>query len=435
MTGSTKAADRAQDEALGAELSKSRLRSARSQCVVVAIAAVLIFVAAIPGKQASTVAFPNTDDGVHIGIAFDYWVGRGRTGVHPNLNAKVDYVWGADRPGTGGSATLRNAHLDAYLPFDLDYTGHSLSWFQAHHPSWIVYRCNALGRPTRDPAYYPRGVSYVNRVPLDFSNPSVRAFQAHLAQRLLRQGYDGIAVDDFTFTNFEQRCGVYQDGKWTYLGYPQAADESNGKLTSDMLGWLRYLRRTLKRSNPGATLTVNFSVLASGQAALREILPYVDGVLDEVGFTRTGTGRLTGAQWQAEVNEAELLRAKGKAFVAVAYTPGPYDLPGLQEDEVNWALANYLLVKGAQTYTYVQDLTAGYDDLPEYHVPIGRPISARYQWQGVQARRYSGGLVLVNPSPEEHVYINLTRVFRNMYGRPLAHIVLAPASGIVLLDR
>jgi hypothetical protein len=59
-----------------------------------------------------------------------------------------------------------------YTPFDTDtpgQLGHPLSWWQSHHPDWILYECDK-----KTIAY----VSGLFEVPLDFSNPAVSTYQS-----------------------------------------------------------------------------------------------------------------------------------------------------------------------------------------------------------------------------------------------------------------
>jgi Hypothetical glycosyl hydrolase family 15 len=380
--------------------------------------------------------FPATLANVHLGLAFDY------QGHDPGALARsVDYIFGGAFVDWNLGPELPVGHVDSYLPFDTDaypqiIRGHSLQSWQAKHPDWIVYRCD---RTT--PAYY--GLGNTN-VPLDFSNPAVQAYEAREAAATLAQGARGVAFDDFTFANFEGRCGVYRNGVWTSLSYP-GREQDSAKYTDDMLHWLWNVRELLRKQFPTKTFAVSMNFRLSGKDKVRLIAPYVDMVFDEGGFTGYGAQDLTDSAWQQEVDALEDLNARGKAFDVNGIVNAASDA-SVTHAQINWVLANYLLVKGLHSYTYIYagDRT-GYTgspstygtfyDRPQYHIPIGRPTSSRFQASGVQLRYYSGGLVIVNPSSSHTFTVPLGAPYRDMWGHTYSTTVtLAPATAIVLLN-
>ena len=385
-----------------------------------------------PGGVAS---FPNTNTGIHVGLAFDFAT-QDASGVSSN----VDYIYGGYFDDWDFGFYPPVPHIDAYVPFDEDaypqsVTGHSLAWYQANHPDWVVYQCDGT-----TPAYYGSGDS---NVPLDFSNREVQAYQFQEAARLLQEGAQGVAFDNFSFTNYENRCGVYENGVWTPLGYP-GLNGDNAKLDSDMIGWLQNMRAMLLQQFPGKSLGVNMPPFLSGLAHVEQVAPYIDMVFDEAGFTTWGEANITDSTWQDEVASLQYLNSQGKAFFVNAIVPAPDDA-AVTQAELNWVLANYLLVKGLHSYTYVYaGDSAGYTgspsgygtfyDRPEYHIAIGTPTSGMYQWQNVYVRNYSGGLAIVNPSSDLPFTVNLGRPYVDMHGTTYTSVTLGPATGIVLLS-
>jgi Hypothetical glycosyl hydrolase family 15 len=400
--------------------------------------------------------FRNTTNGIHLGIAFDYWVTNPAT-----LQGKVDYVWGSRSPAAN------TAHHDAYMPQELDYhrlsgktslgPNHDLAWWQAHHPSAVVYTCDSSGRPTRVPAYFRQNSGVVDpNVPLDITNSFVRSYQAQRANQLLARGYQGISWDDFSLINRDRRCGVYEGApgdpwaNWHYLGYPALPNQTNAKLQLDMLTWLRYIHNQIKAVHPSKTITLNSSVATNGVASqldlyTRQFLAYFDIDFDEPGFTDVSETRETihDQRWKNEVRGINLLNAYHKAIDINAYVLHEPVGSAAEHAEANWVLANYLLVKGAHTYTYMQGLRATTQcrgrclvDLPEYRVPIGRPTSpspSPVATDTVYRRTYTGGEVLVNPSGRSTFTVALGGVYRDMYGQRMSAVTLPPSTGIVLL--
>jgi hypothetical protein len=387
-----------------------------------------------PPRQSTAVQFPDTTDGIHIGLAFDYQISNPRT-----LRRNVDYIWGGYSVNSSPRFGSNVHHGDVYLPFDLDaypqsFRGHSLNYWKATHPDWIVYRCDR-----RTPAYYGSGDT---NVPLDFSNPAVRAYEVREAATAFREGAGGVGFDDFSFVNYADRCGVFRRGVWTPLGYP-GAWQDNDKLDSDMILWLSDIRSRLHARFPSKTLGLNMDFRLIGPQHLRELTPYVDFIFNEAGFTSYGSKNITGDQWQQEVQALEYLNSRGKAF-DVNGIVGARNDGAVTPDQINWVLANYLLVKGRHSFTYIYaGNKAGYTgspsgygtfyNRPQYHVPIGHPTSGLLSSHGAEVRFFSGGLALVNPSASQPAVVPLGETYRDMFGHSYSAATLAPASGIVLL--
>lgn len=378
--------------------------------------------ALVPSQSASAPSaadvLPPTDQGIHLAQTFDYRVANPAAMV-----GKIDYIWGACRPVPG-------IHSDHYLAFNLAPAVHNLDWWRLHHPDWIVYKCDQ-----KTPASYPGQSSVV----LDISNPAVRAYQLGLVAAALRSGYNGIGWDDLIFTNYEGSCGIFQHGSWRYLGYP-ATDKSNPKLTDDIWNWLTYMHGRMKQLFPTKTMTVNFSPLSNPPDALLLAAPNVDMVFDEAAFSGYLGKRITDERWASQVAFFEYLNRIGTGFVIDDIVNAPR-LGALTHSDVNWALATYLLVKGVRSYLSVRPAVNGarysgfFLDRPEYHLPIGSPVSARYADHGLQLRKYSGGLVAVNPSSTRAASLPLARSYTDAYGASVTRLNLRPATGMVLLNK
>ncbi|MBV9006540.1 MAG: hypothetical protein JO181_17885, partial [Solirubrobacterales bacterium] len=307
--------------------------------------------------------------------------------------------------------------------------------WQSVHPDWIVYRCDR-----KTPAYYS---SNATNVPLDITNPAVRAWQMAQLADLFGQGATGVAFDNFNFANADGRCGVYRNGVWTPLRYPRVWQD-NAQYAGDMLAWLRAISSAVRQEYPGKTITVSLSPSVSGLANVKASVPYIDMIFDESGYTDYGKKRLTGSAWQTETSALEYLNRQGKGFDVNAIVDEPRD-SAVTSNQLNWALANYLLVRGARSYTYVyggkglgfSGSPSGYGtffDRPDYHVPIGHPVAGPYVSHGLQMRAYSGGLVIVDARRSATYTIRLDRIYNDMGGHAISSARLSPATGIVLLS-
>jgi len=143
----------------------------RSMKVIVLLTVAVSWVTCAKGGNARGTRWPgaNTSEGVHL---FTLWSQEARGDL-----ASFDFVWSieneADLKKYRAAGALRKtpAVLSRYVPFGIVPSGHgeanenfsNLSWWQKHHPEWILYRCDR-----RTPAtYWGPGLG------LDISNPDV----------------------------------------------------------------------------------------------------------------------------------------------------------------------------------------------------------------------------------------------------------------------
>ena len=139
--------------------------------------------------------------------------------------------------------------------------GHDLTWWQANHPDWILYACDANGTPTHDLAYW-QGVTRAD-VPLDFHNPDVIDHQVRQLNgaSAIANGHNALAIDQITFVdamvggnpNFgqtvkpgEYACGIWQNGTFVrrYSGYNDPA------WTNDMVAFVKTAHQIVTTNIP-----------------------------------------------------------------------------------------------------------------------------------------------------------------------------------------
>jgi len=375
-----------------------------------------------------------TDPGIQLGLAFDF-----DSAAAASIGRDVSYVFGGYFLDWKFGFYPSGPELDGFIPFDLDpyppsEPGNSLSAWQNAHPDWVIYKCNGT-----TPAYFGSGNS---NVPLDFSNPAVRTWQVQQAALLLKAGATGIAVDDFNFTNYAGRCGVYRNGIWWELGYPRRG-WIDDRYTTDMVTWLADFSAQLKQEFPTTTIAVNMSPSESGLRDVQTVTPYIDTDFDEAGFTGEGAQNLSGPAWLQEVKALQYLNQHGKAVDVNGIVDASSER-AVTSAQVNWILGNYLLVKGKRTYTYIYAGNHGgyarspsgygsFYDRRAYHAPIGYATSPIVRYNGVYARGYSGGMTIVNPSATETQTVPLGGTYIDMFGRRYTSVTLGPTSAIVLL--
>ena len=381
--------------------------------------------------------FPDTTENIHLGLTFDY--GMPKHDLTP-LAGRVDYIWGAS-PDFKGRAVPSMHH---YMPFERDAKRDTLAWLQANHPDWIVYQ---FDRKTVAWSF-----NSTHSVPIDITNPEVVAYQMQEAAGFLAHPVadhtcpTGIAFDNLGFRNSSHRAGHFdRQGNWVplFAGTGVARDPLYEQAVA---AWSQTVRRHFKEHFPGKTISINFTYQPSvTEAPQRTLMDNADFILWEGGFSWGGSKTLksrfiTDARWQDRVQWLESLNEQGKPFFIVnEVVAAGHD--AVTPAQIQWVLANYLLVKGAHSYVSIypydpvteKQFYGGFNDRPEYHAAIGHAVSTRYTFQNAQRRDYSNGLVLVNPSGTNTVTVTLPRPYADLYGKTLTQITLEPASGVVLL--
>ena len=403
----------------------------RPNPIVVTVLFVTTLVFMRPLAQASLAthpALPDSTENIHVGLIFDY-----REPDLTRLQDQVDYVW-------GGSPKLKGPSLpyvDYYIPFSRDgNSSHTLAYWNNSHPDWVLYQCDQ-----KTPAYL-----FGNRtnIPLDITNPLVRDYQLQIAEEKLSvaaapgRSFNGIAWDNMSLSNVGKACGVWQGNTWVGRFTGGSPDPA---YTRAIVTWAQDIYTRMKERFPDKGIAINYD---GGVGADDPLMPYLDINLSESGFTGFSKKMLADAAWTAYVQRLEKLDELGKGFVVINEFAAADD-QAITQAQVQWALSNYLLVKGRHSYVSITAYTPptstssgvqhyGYFyDRPEYHASIGSPISARYFDRGVQRRNYSNGVVFVNPSSRETFQFTLTRSYIDLYGNEVATLVLPPTTGIVLL--
>ncbi|RLG41855.1 MAG: hypothetical protein DRO05_02815 [Thermoproteota archaeon] len=221
---------------------------------------------------------------------------------------------------------------------------------------------------------------------VDLDDEGWRSYWANEVLRQLKENEnDGVFVDSFSVPN--------------YLGphcfnppLPELDIEFEREWAKKLESFTEYMKGLLGDEyywipNVGAWIT------------LRDPTNYLgaDGVMIE-GFSMWREGvYFYPEDWKLQMNRILNLSRKGKIIIAQTYVDGGVDAR-------LFALGSYLLIKGKHTYINLETSLLP-EWFPEYELPIGHPIDPLpenidqfyvEEW-GVYARRYSGGLVLVNP--------------------------------------
>lgn len=329
--------------------------------------------------------FPNTRDGIHLEMVFNYNVIDLKTEI-----GKVDMVWGANYP-----LQPPGVYNTAYIPYSVDNFTNTVAWYQQRHPDWLEYLCD------RKTLAYEFGST--NLAPIDFANPEVRAYQwRNWVDAPLAQGFGGIAVDTMSASSNWGRCGHFDlSGSWVQQYTGKLDDPAYQR---DELEWETATYNHVHHYSKTATMQVNVSYEFgySREVNLR-LMTTADLLFDERGFTNYGSPPdvPTPMDWRHIMDVVQYVQSKGVCYM----TNGEESALTAEIPQAArlWAIANYLLVKNDCTYMYMTGFLNGGQDygslilFPEYSIPIGHATGPMTKTQGVWARKYSGGLALVNP--------------------------------------
>ncbi|TAH52201.1 MAG: hypothetical protein EYC68_07835 [Chloroflexota bacterium] len=141
--------------------------------------------------------------------------------------------------------------------------------------------------------------------------------------------------------------------------------------------------------------------------------------------------------WQRDIETLAELSAEPDAVILTA-TRFPEDaaknFEGMQQ-WLDYAAASFLLgVNNSHTFFGFQGKAAQeFLGAPAIVAKIGTPLGAMFKANGVYQRRFSDGLVVVNPTDEARAFA-LSRNYLSVNGTPLSQLELPPHTGMILLS-
>lgn len=370
-------------------------------------------------------------------------------------------VWGA-RIGLPAPWRTNNTGLAAtyYMPQETDANtvawgdiGHSLAWWKANHPDWILYACTAAGTPTTTPAYISQ---LPNNVPLDIHNPAVVAYQVKLAANYaISKAYTGLAFDEVLFFNITggavgsgyYGCGIYQNGTFVrrYSG------RSDPAWTTDTVNWVKAARSILKTDSViapyGLKLIVNHPAGNVANVNEQAVLQNVDADLNETGFsdygayqqsTKSGLVRVT-ANWMMYAQShgvAPLIIDKFDQSAAITKT------------QLEYSIATYLMGSQGTARLFVGNAN-GYGAEQyhsEYATNFGTACGAYYGGASYDSsnsqiyyRRFGNAIVVVNAGSlparaSEIAHLPTGHTYKDLEGRAVTNpLTVASNDAYVLM--
>jgi hypothetical protein len=376
-----------------------------------------------------------------------------------------DSVWGSFSPSAWDSAHPGMIVSRYTIPNEDEnlISGHDLAWWQANHPDWVLYACDQNGNPTQDVPWADTGFK---DVPLDIHNPAVVSYQVHLlGNYMIANGYNTLAVDNITFVNYMgapnpelepgkttnagwYACGIYQNGSFVRR-YGSAGssdfDQPDPAWISDLVNWLAQAQQIFATDATLAPyhlhIIINHPVQDSSPSATEQtMLNYVDGMVDENGYTHYGT-LLTGASFARTLNWVEYLQSHHKAALITDYfctgSGCSTDVNSLTPQQADWALASYAIGNEGGEDGYTSPAGGSlYSYRPEYSTAYGASCGSFTQpATDVYERKFQGALVIVNASTGSYNFtLPANHSYRDIEGRTVSSpLLLGAADGYVLL--
>ena len=389
---------------------------------------------------------PNTWDNIHLGA-----IGGSFQPVNGyDASSLIGFVMWGNLPSHYLTSVVNHARYCKWG--QTTATDPTIDWFKQNHPDWLSYT-----KDRKTLAYYRYGnlIDYAH-APLDFTNPAVQdLIVAQCLAPALSQHFTAVGFDHVTTLNRFAVAGHFTtNGQWVQMFSGNLSDEMYRRATMNAYATLIAKMKSVAQQQ-GKTIAIAFNYYPNLQYNdhYTDLLPYADIVLDEAGFTKLGNtifpyltatpviGTSITNAWLTKIQDLWTLQHKyNKPVIINGLVPYAVDATHLpKQRDIQWILANYLLVKG--TYTYSSFISSVFDryrqlnvSLPEYFAQVGHPHSAIYQNQNVYMRDYSNGLTIVNPSFDQSYTVTLpAHTYKDLYGHLITTVTMHPYSGLVLV--
>lgn len=303
-------------------------------------------------------------------------------------------------------------------------------WIDEKHPEWFLL--DRYGERVIDP--FNEKHSNLRVYLMDWGNDLWKQYAAdHMLKSMSDAKWDGVFLDEIHL-KVEER--------WAPNGIKGYEDDRKFKeAINDFLGYV-YGRF----QEEGKLLILNSCECIREEGCWASRLEVSDGLLDE-GFANVYGWNSniwrSEEEWGMQISDMELTAGEDKLYLAIAHNRG------MNEKDTLYNLASFLMgvnndkaffdndgsvifsieYRGRFIDGYRRDYRA-FGDI--YNVPIGYPLSGRYERDGVWQRDYSNGKVVVNPSSKPHS-INLDETYIDHNGLGVDNITLEPHEGLILL--
>lgn len=355
----------------------------------------------------------------------------------------------------------RNYAGNILLPKGCGRGGCTLEWFQANHPTWVIYR-----KDRKTPAFMFDDRRWI---PLDVGNPEVQSFFfANLYSHILKAGYSAISVDNVgTFNSWQETgiCSVKPEGDkdcqgsggtWRAL---YTGDKFDPAFAASRIAWAKAI--TAYAHSQGKRSIGNVSDILTDLPNSAALVNAFDIWWDESGYTGAKTpspctpagGGYVAARWIAKITFITGLNAGAgpKAHISSnSICPiGTWAHGKMSNFEVvEYAVASYLIGKGDRSYiaNFFADATSCNSAFycadrataawPQFNLTHGAAAGPMRVTGNIYHRTFAKVIALVNPSTTTAFKYDLgaSVYHRSDCTRYTGTITVPPITGLVLLN-
>ena len=298
-----------------------------------------------------------------------------------------------------------------------------VSYSEALANNWLLKDAN--GQYLRNTAYG----AYVG----DIGNPAYQQrFISNVAALLAANGNEGVHIDDVLMTPVLLTSGVFpakyptqQSWENAMVSFIQAVGQGLRSRGYYVLAQaIGYIPGDAPGSNDGTTNARFWSRLA----------PYVSGLLSEyweqlpndpTKLRPSGTSSWT-QYWDGWLDQIDAAQNNGADFFAYMYgTSSSVNI-------MRYGKASFLLKWDGGGGGFIYQTTSGDPWNLEWTMDIGQPSASRYQVGVGWRRNYSGGTVILNPSPSTSQTFALGGTYTRPDGTAVSSVTLGPVSALIL---
>jgi len=317
------------------------------------------------------------------------------------------------------SAPYFNTYLSQYpraiAYFDL-YGIHTDDPLVAEHPEWILKDQNG-------------NLLYINfdcngttcsQYAFDFANPAFQQYQISAISSILAAGYVGIWLDNVDLQ--VETSNAAGTTVWPI-------DSTTGQVMT-VSGWEEHVSSfatAIRLAFPSTQITHNSIWYAGTRPAGSD--PYVQQEIlaaDYINLER-GVGDTNLVAGSSEWGLNAML-----SFVDIVHSLGRKVVVQEYDFDADYGLAGYYLISTGL------DALGDDAETPDnwwsgYDTNLGTPLDARYSWNGVLRRDFSGGMALLNPFQGATVSLSLPGTFTTTSGSQISSVTLSGGEAAVLV--
>jgi Hypothetical glycosyl hydrolase family 15 len=302
--------------------------------------------------------------------------------------------------------------------YDDAYAIYPGSPLATQHPEWILR--DAAGNRLYIPFACAAGScpQYAG----DISNPAFRAAWIAVAKARLAHGYRGLFIDD---VNMEFRVSNGQEQHVAPIDPATHQPMTYDAWRSYMAQFMEQVRAALPHTEivHNSIWFADSPTRTSDPLIRREILA-ADYINLERGVTdlTANTGPLSLASFLSYI---DVVHGLGRGVLL--------DSRVTDRQATEYSLAGYFLISSGNDGVSAGGMTpthwwTGFD------VNLGDANGPRRSWNGLLRRDFTGGMVLLDEPGSPGQTVSLPRTMRNLDGREVKSVTVAPAGGVVLTN-